>query len=161
MHSSVVSQRYTPEDLLAMPMAIASTWSMVIWWRETWGRSRVGSLSRSITVCVMPRPRSTVWYLDQIVAIKSSRTIPTVCGFLTGPSSAAGACPKLTLPRGHIRVVPDLVLRVVSPNDLAWEVDVKVTEYLQVGTPGLGALSRYAYRKRLPCRWECSPPRRG
>jgi Uma2 family endonuclease len=31
--------------------------------------------------------------------------------------------------------VPDLILEVVSPNDLAWEVDVKVTEYLQAGVP--------------------------
>ncbi len=35
--------------------------------------------------------------------------------------------------RGFCRVVPDLVVEVVSPNDLAWEIDGKVEEWLQAG----------------------------
>jgi Uma2 family endonuclease len=31
--------------------------------------------------------------------------------------------------------VPDLLIEVVSPNDLAWEVEAKVTEYLRAGVP--------------------------
>ena len=31
--------------------------------------------------------------------------------------------------------MPDLLIEVVSPNDLAWEVEVKVTEYLRAGVP--------------------------
>lgn len=34
---------------------------------------------------------------------------------------------------GHLRVAPDLVLEVVSPNDIAGEVDIKVAEYLDAG----------------------------
>lgn len=55
--------------------------------------------------------------------------------FPDGSFIRSGRLPDNVLPRGHVRVVPDLVLEVVSPNDLAWEVDLKVTEYLQAGVP--------------------------
>jgi Uma2 family endonuclease len=35
---------------------------------------------------------------------------------------------------GYISIAPDLAVEVVSPNDLAWEIDEKVTEWLQAGT---------------------------
>ncbi len=34
---------------------------------------------------------------------------------------------------GHLRVAPDLVIEVVSPNDVASEIDVKAAEYLNAG----------------------------
>lgn len=34
---------------------------------------------------------------------------------------------------GHLRVAPDLVIEVVSPIDVAAEIDVKVAEYLNAG----------------------------
>jgi Uma2 family endonuclease len=37
--------------------------------------------------------------------------------------------------RGHGRVVPDLAVEVMSPNDLAYEVDEKVSRYLEAGVP--------------------------
>jgi len=37
------------------------------------------------------------------------------------------------IPKGHIQVVPDLAVEVVSPNDLFSEVQVKVEEYLEAG----------------------------
>ena len=36
---------------------------------------------------------------------------------------------------GWLRVVPDLVVEVVSPNDLSYEVEQKLEEYLRVGVP--------------------------
>jgi Uma2 family endonuclease len=39
------------------------------------------------------------------------------------------------LPKGHCRIAPDLVIEVVSPGDLAYEVEEKVNEYLQAGVP--------------------------
>src|SRR5262249_28070605 len=36
-------------------------------------------------------------------------------------------------PRGDIRVVPDLVVEVVSPNETVYELDGKVEQYLAVG----------------------------
>lgn len=37
------------------------------------------------------------------------------------------------LPEGYLRVAPDLVVKVVSPNDLYYEVERKVDEYLEAG----------------------------
>jgi Uma2 family endonuclease len=34
---------------------------------------------------------------------------------------------------GHIPLAPDLAVEVISPNDLAYDVDVKVQEYLRAG----------------------------
>ena len=44
-----------------------------------------------------------------------------------------GRLPKEQPPEGHIRLAPDLVVEVVSPNDLAYDVDSKVEDYLQAG----------------------------
>ena len=45
----------------------------------------------------------------------------------------AGRLPDDRVPEGHIRVVPDLVVEVVSPTDIQYDVDRKVVEYLAVG----------------------------
>lgn len=37
--------------------------------------------------------------------------------------------------QGYMTLVPDLVVEVVSDNDLAYEVDLKIEEYLQAGVP--------------------------
>ena len=36
---------------------------------------------------------------------------------------------------GYLSIAPDLAVEVISPNDLAWEVDRKVAEYLGAGVP--------------------------
>jgi len=36
-------------------------------------------------------------------------------------------------PRGHMRIAPDLAIEVVSPKDLAEELEQKIEDYLQVG----------------------------
>lgn len=36
---------------------------------------------------------------------------------------------------GHCRIVPDLVVEVVSPNDIAEELDEKIEDFLQAGVP--------------------------
>ncbi len=38
--------------------------------------------------------------------------------------------PGEQLPVGHIRIAPDLVVEVLSPHDLAYEIDEKVLDYL-------------------------------
>jgi Uma2 family endonuclease len=39
------------------------------------------------------------------------------------------------VPAGHCPVAPDLAVEVISPGDLAYEVEEKVTEYLGAGVP--------------------------
>lgn len=42
-----------------------------------------------------------------------------------------GRLPAEQPPEGHIRIAPDLAVEVVSPHDLAYDVDSKVEDYLQ------------------------------
>ena len=44
-----------------------------------------------------------------------------------------GRLPREQPPEGHIRIAPDLAVEVVEPNDLAYDVDSKVEDYLQAG----------------------------
>lgn len=44
-----------------------------------------------------------------------------------------GRLPGEQPPEGHIRIAPDLAVEVVSPNDLAYDVDGKVEDYLEAG----------------------------
>lgn len=44
-----------------------------------------------------------------------------------------GRLPNDKPPRGHIQLVPDLVHEVISPNDLAEEVDARVMDFLKAG----------------------------
>ncbi len=39
------------------------------------------------------------------------------------------------MPRGHFRIVPDLVVEIVSPSDEADDLMAKVVDYLRVGVP--------------------------
>jgi Uma2 family endonuclease len=46
-----------------------------------------------------------------------------------------GRFPEELAPAGYIRFPPDLAVEVLSPNDLSYDTDVKVSEYLGVGVP--------------------------
>jgi len=136
MHASVVSQRYTPEDLLAMPdghrfdlvdghlvernMGAESSWIAL-------------QINRYLGNYAETSQQGLV--LGPDCGYQIFPDDPNRVRFPDGSFIRSGRLPNDALPRGHIRVVPDLVLEVVSPNDLAWEVDVKVTEYLQAGVP--------------------------
>ena len=136
MHPSVVSQRYTPEDLLAMldghrfdlvdghlverNMGAESSWI-------------AQQINRYLGNYAETSQHGLVLGPDCGYQIFSDD--PNRVRFPDGSFIRSERLPDDALPRGHIRVVPDLVLEVVSPNDLAWEVDMKVTEYLQAGVP--------------------------
>jgi Uma2 family endonuclease len=47
----------------------------------------------------------------------------------------AGRLDAAHLPSGHLTLVPDLVAEVISPRDIAEEVESKVREYLRAGVP--------------------------
>jgi Uma2 family endonuclease len=46
-----------------------------------------------------------------------------------------GRLPGEVLPKGHIRIRPDLVVEVLSPKDLWYRVEKKLDEYLSVNIP--------------------------
>jgi Uma2 family endonuclease len=46
-----------------------------------------------------------------------------------------GRFPNDRIPRGHVRIPPDLAVEVVSPNDEWYEVERKLEDYLSAGVP--------------------------
>ena len=44
-----------------------------------------------------------------------------------------GRLPEERVPKGYATIAPDLVVEVISPGDVAYEVDEKVEEYLGAG----------------------------
>ncbi|HEY8504313.1 MAG TPA: Uma2 family endonuclease, partial [Gemmataceae bacterium] len=46
-----------------------------------------------------------------------------------------GRLPEERPPKGHMRLAPDLAVEVVSPNDLYYEIEQKIEDYLSVGVP--------------------------
>jgi Uma2 family endonuclease len=53
--------------------------------------------------------------------------------FADGSFICRGRLPNDEPPDGHIRIAPDLVSEVVSPNDGACELEQKIEEYLKAG----------------------------
>ncbi len=53
--------------------------------------------------------------------------------FADGGFVARGRVPAGYTGKGHLTLAPDLIFEVVSPNDLAEEVETKVADYLQAG----------------------------
>ncbi|HWE97492.1 MAG TPA: Uma2 family endonuclease [Tepidisphaeraceae bacterium] len=47
----------------------------------------------------------------------------------------SGRLPGDRSPKGHCPIPPDLAVEVISPGDLAYEVEEKVAEYLAAGVP--------------------------
>jgi Uma2 family endonuclease len=47
---------------------------------------------------------------------------------------ARGRLPDEEVPEGHIRISPDLVVEVISPNDLTTDTEERIADYLGAGT---------------------------
>jgi Uma2 family endonuclease len=47
----------------------------------------------------------------------------------------SGRLPGNKPPRGHVDIVPDLVVEVISPNDKAEEIEQRLADFLRAGTP--------------------------
>jgi Uma2 family endonuclease len=47
---------------------------------------------------------------------------------------ARGRLPEDRLPRGHVSIPPDLAVEVVSPNDMAEDIENRIEDYLSAGT---------------------------
>jgi Uma2 family endonuclease len=136
MSLPAVSQRYTPEDLLAMPdghrfeLVDGHLVERHMGAESSWIAQQV---NRRLGNYAAESRRGLV--LGPDCGYQIFRDDPNRVRFPDGSFIRSGRLPDDAPPRGHVRIVPDLVLEVVSPNDLAWEVDMKVTEYLQAGIP--------------------------
>ncbi len=60
---------------------------------------------------------------------------PNRVRFPDGSFIHRGRLPNNRPPRGYVHIVPDLVIEVIAPHDLAWEIEAKVAQYRQAGVP--------------------------
>ena len=126
--------RYTPDDLLAMPDGAA--YELV---NGQLMERNVGALSSLVEAFVCER------LLVYVRACDAGLVWPSSMGYQIFPSSPEKVRKpdvsfigkdKLSndvMESGFIKVAPDLAVEVLSPNDLAYEVDRKVAEYFSAG----------------------------
>lgn len=127
-------QRYTPEDLLAMPDGDA--YELVdgelvernMGWESSWVG---GQLHLALgTFC---KAHALGWVVP---ADASYQCFPDAPGKVRRPDISFirfGRLPGEQRPRGHCRLAPDLVVEVISPNEFYSDVEEKVREYLSAG----------------------------
>lgn len=132
--STVSEQTYTPEDLLAMPdrkkyelvdghlverhMSVLSNWVAT-------------RLCRFVDIFVDDEKLGWAWGSAQgYVCFPES---PRKVRFPDVSFVHKNRLPDGLTSEGYIYVPPDLAVEVVSPNDLAYEVESKVLEYLGAG----------------------------
>ncbi|MGI8927620.1 MAG: Uma2 family endonuclease [Tepidiformaceae bacterium] len=80
---------------------------------------------------------------------------PTRVRFADGSYISRARMPGGRPAAGHLTAAPDFVFEVVSPNDLASELDRKVHEYLEAGVPLVWVIhpdtrSAQVFRKDAP-----------
>jgi Uma2 family endonuclease len=80
---------------------------------------------------------------------------PNLVRFPDGSFVRAGRLANNVVPKGHMRIVPDLIWEVVSPRDLAQNVQEKIEEYQSVSVPLIWVIypslqSIYVYRAGKP-----------
>jgi Uma2 family endonuclease len=134
METSVAEREYTPEDILHMedghryelidgqlvekPMGAQSSRIAVI-------------LIRLLDTHAAAHHLGLVFATDCGYQIFCSQA--TKVRFPDASFIARGRLPNDRPPPGHVRIAPDLVVEVVSPNDLAYEIEQRVEDYLGAG----------------------------
>jgi Uma2 family endonuclease len=134
--STVTTQtRYTPEDLLKMPDGDhyeLVDGQLVEQPMSTWaGYLAVEISSRLRDYC---RPKQLGWVLSETAGYQCFSDAPSK---VLRPDVSFIRLGRLSVDQsmeeGHILIPPDLAVEVVSPNDLDYEVQRKVEEYLKAG----------------------------
>jgi Uma2 family endonuclease len=127
---------YTPEDLLSMPDG--KSYELVdgrlveqnMGAESSWIGGRLHS--RLDQFCEEHR---LGWTLP---ADSGYQCFPHGHGLVRRPDVSfirAGRLPGGILPKGFIRIPPDLAVEVVSPNDLAYQLEQKLDDYQKAGVP--------------------------
>ena len=142
MSVELLSERITPEDLIVMPNEV--DYELVN-----------GELVERIMGAESSWIASNLtWLFGNIYGRKRpGHFFTTDCGYQCFPDDPdrvrrpdvsfvrKGRFPGERVPRGYIRIAPDLAVEVMSPNDLASEISVKVEEYLEAGVPLVWVIS--------------------
>ncbi len=132
--NALATAAYTPEDLLAMPdgKRFELVDGDLVETNESTLSSWVGGETfRRVANFAIDHAIGTAWPADcglQCFVEDPGRVRKPDVMFIGRDRYPIGK-----LAEGYLREVPDLVVEVVSPNDLATEVDRKVAEYIEVG----------------------------
>lgn len=153
MNQLAAPRQYTADDLLLIPDGFR--FELI---DGQLVERKMGAKSAAVNARLLNRLGSRV-DADQLGVVFSSEVgyqifpdRPNRVRFADGSFIARGRLPEGHLPDGHLRIVPDMMLEGVSPNDLAYEVEEKIDEYLQVGLPLLWVIypdtrTVYVYRQ--------------
>jgi Uma2 family endonuclease len=141
MATAVTEQRFSPEDLLTMEggehfelvdgQLVEKAMGSYSDWVATRLSRRLGTLE----------DQGFGWVLG---SESSYQCFPHDPGKVRRPDVSfilRGRLPDERIPQGHIPIPPDLAVEVVSPNDLFYEVEAKVEEYLAAGVPLVWVIS--------------------
>jgi Uma2 family endonuclease len=128
--------RFTPDDLLRLPDAV--NYELVdgkLVERHMGMRSSLVGLQigKLISVFLDANPMGFAFAADasyQCFADAPEKVRKPDVSFIR-----KGRLPNDAVPDGHSNVHPDLAVEVLSPNDLAYDVNEKVGEYLKAGVP--------------------------
>lgn len=130
----VTEKFYTPEELLTMPdgKAYELVCGKLVERKMGAESSRIAQIINArMEIHASDNRLGLTWGADASYRIFGADA--TKVRRPDGSFIARGRLPNDQPPRGHIEIFPDLVVEVVSPHDLAAEVDNKVEEYLQAG----------------------------
>jgi Uma2 family endonuclease len=126
---------YTPEDLLAMPDGDRYELidgQLVEKNMGSWS-SYVGSrLGRLLGNFCDENALGWIWGADA-----SYQCFPDRPRLVRKPDVSfirLGRLPGEQAPEGHTLIAPELAVEVISPNDLAYDIDQRVADYLSAGT---------------------------
>jgi Uma2 family endonuclease len=125
---------HTPEDLLTMPegehyeLVDGELVEKEMGWKASWIAGRIFSQLANFN------DRAQLgWVAPPEASYQCFPEDPTRVRRPDGSFVRGGSFPGGEMPEGHCRVVPDLVVEVVSPNDPYADVRRKVGEYLRAG----------------------------
>ncbi|MGE3073258.1 MAG: Uma2 family endonuclease [Dehalococcoidia bacterium] len=131
--STATRLNYTPEDLLSMPDR--GRYELVdgqLQERHMRFESSMIALVINARLVAHVLANRLGWVAQSDGGLQIFANSPTKVRFADGAFISRARAPQRP-GDGHLRIAPDLVLEVVSPNDVAGEVDVKVAEYLEAG----------------------------
>lgn len=135
MRTAAETKRYTPEDLLTMPDGDRYELvdgRLVERTMSTWSSYVAGKVYGRLDAYCQANWRG--WVLPEGTSYECFPAAPEKVrradvSFIRRERLSLG----LATAEGHLPIFPDLAVEVLSPNDLAYEVDAKVREYLGAG----------------------------
>ena len=135
MSTAAAPKRYTPQDLLTMPDGDRYELvdgQLVERNMSFWSSYVAGEIYRLLSSHV--RENQQGWVLPEGTSYQCFPDSPTK---VRKPDDSFIRRERLTLAQateeGHISIAPDLAVEVVSPNDTAYDIAVKVQELLAAG----------------------------